>query len=99
MQASSGQEELDLQLTQMVERRLASMEAPVQIQARQGTRTKQDKQSRLGVQECCICTIVVGSDEATKRRADKLKQAGRGDRWEEVFYWDSFVSFSMCVVF
>ena len=29
------------------------------------------------MQECCICTIIVGSDEATKKRAYNLKQAGR----------------------
>jgi len=34
-----------------------------------------------GGEECCICTIVVGSDEATKRRADKLKQAFKVN-WE-----------------
>jgi len=34
-----------------------------------------------GGEECCICTIVVGSDEVTKRRADKLKQAFKVN-WE-----------------
>jgi hypothetical protein len=29
----------------------------------------------LGWQECCICTVIVGTDEGTKRKADKLMQA------------------------
>ena len=30
----------------------------------------------MRLQECCICTIIVGTDEQTKRRADKLMQVG-----------------------
>ena len=63
----SGQVESVLQLILMVERSLPGV---------WWNDFRLTGPSRSAVQECCICTIVVGSDEVTKRRADKLKQAG-----------------------
>ena len=34
-----------------------------------------------GGEECCICTVIVGTDEGTKRKADKLMQAFKVN-WE-----------------
>ncbi|CAK9001842.1 unnamed protein product [Durusdinium trenchii] len=47
-----------------------------------------------GGEECCICTIIVGTDQDTKRRADKLMQAFKvnwdvqimaRDNWKDQF--------------